>query len=275
IRQRTIYGLSNAEDQRPTPMKPQSGTAKVDELLVLAVETAGRGGSVALVRGQRVVALAAGDPGISHSNTLLSDIQQCLDSSGVSLKEIDLFAAASGPGSFTGLRIGIATVKGLAATLVKPVVGTPTLHALAHSGGKSPATVALLPAGRGEVFVQLLSVSSEGAVAELDQPAHLLPQRVMDKYASFANLKWVGPGAQLYRALIQQTAGTLQIQFRETDHSGMPDKQPGWTLIIEPAHLARNVAALALAQFQDGDEGGPQALSAIYVRPSDAELTGK
>lgn len=247
-----------------------------DESVVLAVETAGRGGTVCLVQGDKVLARAAGDPNISHSNSLLRDIQQCLDAGGVSLRDVDLFAAASGPGSFTGLRIGIATVKALSVTLDKPCIGVPTLHAVAHSAGPSSATVALLPAGRGELFVQLLSVSSSGVVIEVDGASHLLPQRVMEKYGSSVQLKWVGPGAHFYRGLIVETARANEIEFSENgERRTMEGEQQGWVLVPEQEQLARNVAALAVQQFQAGHDANPQALSAIYVRPSDAELKCK
>src|SRR5687768_88980 len=91
--------------------------------LILSVETATLGGGVFLGRGDEELAASIGRPDVSHSNSLLSDINDCLNHAGVSLADIDVFACASGPGSFTGLRIGIATVKGLAATLDRPSLG--------------------------------------------------------------------------------------------------------------------------------------------------------
>jgi tRNA threonylcarbamoyladenosine biosynthesis protein TsaB len=149
-----------------------------DAPLVLSLETATLGGSVAIARGNSVLAWGSGDPETSHSNTLLSDLNEALARAEVSLEEIDLLAAASGPGSFTGLRIGLATIKGLAATLGKPCAGVPTLYAIARAAGPSPATVALLPAGRGELFAQHFFVSDSGSVTALDEPAHLTPQRM-------------------------------------------------------------------------------------------------
>src|SRR5215213_11858472 len=106
--------------------------------LILSVETATLSGSVALSRGAHILAAFAGDSGVSHSNTLLHDIDKLLHQAQVELSEIDLFAVANGPGSFTGLRIGIATIKGLAATLGGPCAGVPTLHAVALAAGESP-----------------------------------------------------------------------------------------------------------------------------------------
>src|ERR1041385_5875963 len=98
-----------------------------------------------LSRGAELLATRLGDANISHSNTILADINACLTDAKIGIEEIELFACASGPGSFTGLRIGIATVKALAATLHRPCVGIPTLQAIALAGGPAKTSVALLP----------------------------------------------------------------------------------------------------------------------------------
>ncbi len=239
--------------------------------LILSVDTATLGGSVCLARGSTVLALRVGDPEVSHSNSLLKDISKCLDRAAASLKDVGLFAAASGPGSFTGLRIGLATVKALAATLGMSCVGIPTLHAVAHAAGPATATVALLPAGRGEVFLQLLSVSPEGSVSSLDEPAHLSPINVLEKYGALKTLKWSGPGAHMYRDLLESYAREKGIEFSE---NGLlkPIQHQGWTLAPEQKNLSRHVAALAFQQFERGEVVDPHSLSAIYVRLSDAEL---
>lgn len=223
--------------------------------LILNVETATLAGSVALSRGDTIVAALAGDSGISHSNTLLNDIDKLLLEAQVDLSEIDLFAVATGPGSFTGLRIGIATVKGLAATLDRPCAGVPTLHAVALSAGASEQSVALLPAGRGEVFAQLFSVTGEGLVTELDKATHISPQRLLAKYGSLESVVWCGEGAVANNALLASV-----------------ETHPGWRIAPPTRNLATHVASLALAAFRNDQVSHPDALQAIYVRPSDAEL---
>ncbi len=237
--------------------------------IVLSVETATLGGSVALTRREELLGSIIGDAQTSHSNTLLSDINEVLDRARVSLDQVDLFAAASGPGSFTGLRIGIATVKGLAVTLRRPSMGVPTLRAVAHAAGPSKATVALLPAGRGEVFAQLFFVSDSGVVKDLDEAAHLPPQRLVDRYKSLEYILWVGEGAHVQRETIEAAAQQLGIPFRDTRGK---QEESGWVLAPRENNLARSVAALALLEFESGASGSPEALRAIYVRPSDAEL---
>ena len=239
--------------------------------LILSIETATLGGSVWLGRGDVELAAASGDPGVSQSNSLLSDIDHCLKKANVSLEQIDVFACASGPGSFTGLRIGIATLKALAATLNRQCVGIPTLEAAAHAAGLSKATVALLPAGRGELFAQMFSVAGRDGdtiVEAGDTAAHLSPQKLIEKYSSHPNLVWAGPGAHSHRATLAAAASNSGVSFSDADST----MNTGWRLARQEQNLARHVAALALQAFQKNETQLPELLHAIYVRPSDAEL---
>lgn len=245
--------------------------------VILSLETATMGGSVWLGFGTVELATRTGDPKVSQSATLLQDINDCLDEAGVKLAEVDLFACASGPGSFTGLRIGIATLKALAASLGRPAVGVPTLHAVAHAGGASPATVALLPAGRGELFAQMFSVSEDGIVTELDTAAHLSPANLIARYGGLRNLKWAGNGAQVQRELIENFAREQGITFvADLVAEQIPaTERDTWELAAPEANLARHVGAMALHLFQANALQSPHSLKAIYVRPSDAELNQK
>ena len=198
--------------------------------LILSIETATLGGGVCLSAGDTVLAAIAGDATLSHSNTLLRDINCCLQQAGVSISEVKLFAAARGPGSFTGLRIGLATIKGLATSLERPCIGIPTLHGIAHSAGPSKATVALLPAGRGEVFVQSLSVSDENLI-ELDEAAHLPPARAIERYSNQSTLKWVGSGALIQRELIESAAHEQGVDFKVVTRAESETPNRSWLLV--------------------------------------------
>lgn len=223
--------------------------------LILNVETATLSGSVAVTRGSEVLGVIGGDPAISHSNTLLVDVDKLLDQTQIALPEIDLFAVATGPGSFTGLRIGIATVKALAETLNRPCVGIPTLEAVALSAGISDASVALLPAGRGEVFTQLFSVSGGDSVQALDEAAHIPPARLLERYGHLEKLRWCGEAAVIQRELTEDAAAGRD-----------------WQIASETPQLAPFVAKLALTRFANNQLDRPDAMRAIYVRPADAQL---
>jgi tRNA threonylcarbamoyladenosine biosynthesis protein TsaB len=242
-----------------------------EDALILGIETATRRGSVCIATGETILATRLGDAASSHSNTLLRDIHELLEESHYSIKDISLIATATGPGSFTGLRIGLASAKALAATLPCACIGVPTLQAVARASGPSPATVALLPAGRGELFAQMLSVSAGGALVELDQPAHLTPDELRNRYRRHPQIRWCGEGAHAWKEEIRKWADSENIRFVESHDDDFHDEL-GWTLAPPAPILATHVAALAFAEFQQGKAGDPASLRALYVRPSDAEL---
>src|ERR1041384_8457042 len=102
------------------------------EPLILAIETATRAGGVAVARGKTVLSCREGDASISHSTNLIEMIDAVLNEAGAQLSDVDVFAVAVGPGSFTGLRIGLATVKAFAEVNQRPIVGISTLAAVGH-----------------------------------------------------------------------------------------------------------------------------------------------
>jgi tRNA threonylcarbamoyladenosine biosynthesis protein TsaB len=253
-------------------MNAPFATGLISDSFILSVDTATLGGSVFVGRGERLLATRLGDPNVSHSNSLLRDINDSLREAAVALQDIDVFACAVGPGSFTGLRIGIATVKALSATLDRPTMGVPTLHAVAHAAGPSPVTVALLPAGRGEVFAQMFSVSEAGAVVEKDAPGHLSPMKLIERYGNFEDVTWAGGGAHAESDLLREHARQRGFQFIKMAGNDTGELPAGWRLAGRTENLARHVAALALRAFDEGKVQSAQTLNAIYVRPSDPEL---
>ena len=244
------------------------------KLLILSLETATRAGSIAVSSVDLILATSAGQAQVSHSTQLLEQINAVLDEAGVTLSQIELFAVAIGPGSFTGLRIGLATVKSFAATLRRKCVGIPTLHAIAHGAGESVCTVAMLPAGRGEVFAQRLSVSDMGSVQPLDSPTHQAPQRLLDNFGQIRRLKWAGEGAQAHAEEIKARALSEGIAFRvENSQASMSAAHDEWVLVDKAELLAVSVAKLAHEHVRSGNTLLPQDIHAIYVRPSDAEMS--
>lgn len=232
------------------------------------------------MRGDTLVATSKGVAEESHSVNLLSQIKSMLAGAQVALRDIELFATAAGPGSFTGLRIGLATIKAFAATFKRHCIGVPTLHAVAFASGVSERTYALLPAGRGEVFAQLLSVNAALAVTPLSEAQHLPPQALLERVSDMRSLRWAGAGAQMYADLIREHARTLGIDLIEEQHAPTPSLETSerWTLAPDVPELAEHIARLALqaarsASDNESDERYRAGdLHAIYVRPSDAEL---
>jgi tRNA threonylcarbamoyladenosine biosynthesis protein TsaB len=243
--------------------------------IILSVETATLRGSISLSKGSSILGQFAGESNVSHSNTLLSDINRIFGETGRQLEETDVFAVTTGPGSFTGLRIGIATVKALAATLQRPCAGVPTLQAIAYAAGASERSVALLPAGRGEVFAQMFSVSSVGNVKELDSASHISPQTMMEKYGHLAGICWCGEGALLYRDRIAERASQEGYSLIESITESEGKNVAWWRFAPSEPYLASHVGALGLAKFEAEQLDTPKTLAAVYVRPSDAELKSK
>jgi tRNA threonylcarbamoyladenosine biosynthesis protein TsaB len=238
------------------------------EPLILAIETSTRAGSVSLARGREVLSAVMGDVASSHSTDLLDNIQRALGEGHAKLSDIDLFAITVGPGSFTGLRIGLATVKAFAVCVQKPCAAVSTLAAIAHAGGDSERTVSILPAGRGEVYAQAFSVRGE-IVSALDGASHLKPNELLETYGNVRTIRWAGEGAHQQIETLRQGGAGNWISPGEEELAGA---QEGWRLARQTEHLANSVAVLALTDYRDGRATDASGLRANYVRASDAEI---
>ena len=177
---------------------------------VLAVDTTTPRGSLAVVTEEGVAADVRVTTAEGHSRWLLPAVDSVLKGLAVAPGEIDAFAVAVGPGSFTGLRVGISSVQGLALATVKPCLGASSLDVLARSGrGRAPTVVALVDAFRGEVF---------GAVYDAEARPRGGP-RVGAPETFAAGLEgavaFVGDGAQRHRALLER--GRHEARFPEVD----------------------------------------------------------
>ena len=136
---------------------------------------------------------------------LIEMIDAVLSDAGAQLSDVDVFAVAVGPGSFTGLRIGLATVKAFAEVNQRPIVGVSTLAAVAHASALEGEVVSLLPAGRGEVFAQMFSVAA-GEVEAKDEPAHLSPTETIARYGNISRVQFSGEGAPKLSEYIRDSA---------------------------------------------------------------------
>jgi len=238
--------------------------------LILAVDTTSERGSLALQRGSELLAvLGSWRPG-THSQMLHEDVDFLLRRTGLTLEQITLFAVASGPGSFTGVRVGIASVKGFAQALTKPVMGIGALEALAYSAGMSGTICACRDALRGEFYVQLFHLAPDGALRALGEPTLMRPERVVASLEDEETLIFVCDAAAPLRAsladAVRQRGRTL------VTHTHAPQPVRGWMLLERPLFLAPAVAALAARRFPEGIILEGATLEALYVRPPDAEV---
>ena len=128
-------------------------------MLILSFESSAKAASVALCRDGELVAEYTQCSALTHSRTLLPMAEDLLKNTEISLKDIDILACANGPGSFTGIRIGVATVKGLAWALEKPCIGVSTLEAMAWNGCAAGGVVCcVMDARRDQVYNAIFEI---------------------------------------------------------------------------------------------------------------------
>jgi tRNA threonylcarbamoyladenosine biosynthesis protein TsaB len=220
-------------------------------MLLLAIDTSGRLGSIALARGHEdgscdvieVVPLAGG----TFSAQLVPQVAALLSKHAFTKHDIDAFAAASGPGSFTGLRVGLAAIKALAEILGKPIAAVSLLEVLALAGGAKGKVRAALDAGRGEVY------SGEYEVA--GDSAQVLREKLLTKEEFVA-------AARGWQIVTPDTA-----LVATADSAGLS------AMLVEPPS-AGAVARLGWRKLRQGQAVSPEQLEANYIRRSDAEIFG-
>lgn len=214
--------------------------------IILSVDTTREFGSLALLRGGSLVEemLLHSPEGFAH--VLYGHLERLLARHLVKIGDVDCFAAASGPGSFTGVRVGLACVKGLAEATGRPMVAVGNLRAIA-SFGTLPLRAALLDARRGEIY---------GAVYDASGSA-VLPETVAKLPSWLAALP---PG---------------EIEFLTTDPEPFRAALAGRILTPAPRAMAAAIGRIALDEYRRGRASDPAAVDADYVRRSDAELLWK
>lgn len=166
-------------------------------MLILGVDTTGESMSVAITQGDVLLYETFVNIGKKHSQTLMPAIDKMLELSALALEEIDAFAVAYGPGSFTGIRIGTSAVSALAYATGKPVYAVNTLDALLENVNGSMTACAIMDARRGEVYTK--AVRKEEVII----PEGALPLEVLlDELMLYEQVVFVGDAAQNYQELI-------------------------------------------------------------------------
>ncbi len=223
---------------------------------ILAIDTSTMFGSVALCDGDLLVAEEQLGVAVTHSERLLKTIDHLLEISTWDKSTIDAIAVATGPGSFTGLRIGLATAKGLALGLKKPIAGASSLLTLAHNGAISELTVVpTIDARRGEVYAAAYRFSKGKSKCVVKEGA-FDPKILCKKLKSMkGGLLLTGDGVILYEKIFKKELkgkATIMAQELKFPHA---------------SHLARIVASRL-------KRGGDDIVKLVpnYLRHSDAEI---
>jgi tRNA threonylcarbamoyladenosine biosynthesis protein TsaB len=217
-------------------------------MLILGVDTSGKDGSIALVefeqgsaRPLEVVPLKGG----TFSAQLVLQISDALNRNGFTKRDIDGFVVASGPGSFTGLRVGLAAIKALAEVLQKPIAAVSLLEAVARVSELQGDVTAALDAGRGEVYAAEFQIS--GTQTNI---CHQQLLRLAEFASANSDRRIVTPDAEVANFMRQEDLPVIQVDRPRAD----------------------TIARMGFEKIQAGEIISPEELDANYIRRSDAEI---
>lgn len=223
---------------------------------ILGIDSSGLVASVAVTSDDTVVAEFTVNNKQTHSQTLLPMIEQAVKFADIELKEIDAIAVAAGPGSFTGLRIGAATVKGLGLVLQKPVVPVPTLEGMAYQLAESDGIICpVMDARRNQVYTGIFRMK-DGELEVCKEQCAMDIRELLKELGHYSEkVHFLGDGVPVYQNVIRE------------EFSG--------NFSFAPAHLSRQraaaVAVLGERYYQAGKVETAAEHKPVYLRKSQAE----
>lgn len=225
--------------------------------LILAIETATGCGGVSLTRGEgehgRLLAECTCQPEVSHARRLLGSVDWVMQAAGAQWADLTGVAVSLGPGSFTGLRIGMAAAKGIAMAADRPLIGVPTLDAMAYSCFAARGVVCcLLDARKQQVYAAFYRFNDLGTAEREGEYLAITPQRLAERVTE--PVIFAGPGATLYRDIFAAVDGARLAP---------PSK-------VYPR--AADVGFSACRLLGQGVVMDPVTAAPMYVRDSEAEI---
>ncbi len=223
-------------------------------MYILGIETSTKSGSVAVIAENGVIAQYSLNLEVTHSERLMSTVDRVLVDTSLTMSQMDGFAVAIGPGSFTGLRIGVSTVKGLTLATGRPVAAVPTLRALAWNLPNAAHPVCpMLDARKNEVYAALFKY--DGMNLLQISPEAVLPLPGLRQYISGKTV-FTGEAAHIYRKELEKQFGD-QVVFAPRS-------------AVLPSAAA--VAEIGLAMISNGMSADPDNLAPMYIRRPEAEV---
>jgi tRNA threonylcarbamoyladenosine biosynthesis protein TsaB len=232
------------------------------DVIVLAIDTCDSRGSVALLRDSAVLKVVAHETEEDYSSWLLPAVRECLESSGLQMEQAEAYAAAAGPGSFTGVRVGLTSVKAWAEVYGKHIVAVSRLEALAGEASEKTAWVAaFFNAQRGQVFGAIYQRTESGLARSGDEMV-IAPGKFVEAASKLANdekIAWV----------------SMDPECITTDEAWKARERRGEKVESVSAVLAPLIGRMGLAALAEGRSIDALALDANYVRRSDAEIFWK
>lgn len=222
---------------------------------ILALETSAKAVSAAVTEDGKVLASGYQDTGLTHSRTLMPIVEGILKNTGLTMADIGAVAVAAGPGSFTGIRIGVSAAKGLAFAADKPAIGVSTLAAMARNAAFAGGLIVCAMDARRNQIYNALFEAKDGSLTRLTPDRAIGLAELAEELRSDPRPKTVvGDGARLCQGSLLE--------------AGVPCR-------LAPAHLvmqsAVSVALEAEALAVAGGLVSPQALEPVYLRPAQAD----
>lgn len=222
---------------------------------ILAVDSSGLTATVAVYADGIILASQTVNNKKTHSQTLLPMIKDMMEHSGLKLEKIDAVAIAEGPGSFTGLRIGAATIKGLCLAIDKPLIPVSTLAGLAYNlAGCSSLICPILDARRKQVYTALYSFEKD-ELNELAAPSAQGIDELLCELDNYSDITFVGDGLPVFKEIISSKLGGRA-------HYAMPHMM---------LQNAASIAVLAAKMYENGVAVSADAFEPVYLRLSQAE----
>ena len=222
-------------------------------MIILALDSSATVASAALCDGERLLASYTLNNGNTHSESLLPMIETLLSDYGMSISEVELFAASNGPGSFTGVRIGAATLKGLAFGKGRPCVGVSTLEALAQNVSMHKGLICpVMNARRSQVYTALFRSDGRTLTRLMDDSALSISELDEALSAYGASVAFCGDGYGITLAALTKTEAVY---------------------VPEPLRhqSAYSVAQVAYRSYLSGEYTDDAGFCVTYLRPSQAE----
>lgn len=226
--------------------------------ILLALDTSSNVTSIAVARGAELLGSMSEPADEKRSEKLWLEVRSLLGGLELTIRDVDVFSVCIGPGGFTGLRVGVAAVKGMAAALSKPVVGITSLEAAAFGAGPATLVCAMWNAYKGEVYSQVFSFDDEGVPVTESVAMVSTFDKALEQVAKLDELVFAGEGAQAGSEFIERFASARE--------------KGNWAIAESHDSLAASVARLAHLKWAGGDVESAASLSACYVRPAEAEV---
>jgi tRNA threonylcarbamoyladenosine biosynthesis protein TsaB len=224
-------------------------------MLTLAFDTSSKTAAVALLQDDVILYDTIINVGLNHSEVLLPAIDQACLQTRIKIAEIDLFACTIGPGSFTGLRIGVSTLKGLVLATGKPAVGISSLAALALNVSRSSKIIcSVMDAGRGQVYIAYYLYNENGLIDQMSTEKAVDPREIIQNPEQ--EIIFVGDGAIKYANILSNTK-TKEINIVSTLHQYI---------------RASSVGFLGREKYDRNELLNAENFVPIYLRSADAHM---